>query len=557
MDKPEITLLSAADQLDFADPGKLSASLKLSIGNVQKDLLQLSSLTGENKGAITAAAEDLKGLHGKVEAALGKMAQIEQISQALESVRGHLDLNRDMDLRGLKSLRLADKYDPAKFTFAKDDADASWISDEFKDRRGQFALLVASKEELQHLEEKEQKLVARWRTWHDTLSTCHELMMAGKRPEVERYVRRGGIKSLVGWAEFEGMSKQLKLAMDTTTAGEGLEWVPTGVSGLVLQEVYPDFNLRRAFQLVPMPRSPFLYTIEPPFFYAKKAREATSDTPGSNRNLPRQDLTTRNVTFTAQKLAAIIRHSTEIEEDSVVELASRLRFALGLSIEASIESAWVNGQVTAISGTTSTFDTGETFDDGAADPYREDQRAAWDGLRYYASLTGVSEDASTGLIADTAFSLRAKLGRFGKNRRDTYWFTGYKGEARLLAIKDGNGNPVVLTADKMGGVGTFMSGVIGTIAGSPLYISNEWPENLNAAGIADGGGGNYTSIVLANSNRFRHGEVRLTRIEATREGGAAFEQDAVFVKATYRGQGKATVTPSASDKSIGAILGVA
>jgi hypothetical protein len=320
-----------------------------------------------------------------------------------------------------------------------------------------------------------------------------------------------------------------------------------------MPEVYPEFGFRGLVPTVPMPRSPYLYPVEPPFFYAKKAREATDGTPSSNRNLPPQVLTTRNVTFTATKLAAMIQHSTELEEDTIVALASAIRAGLGMAIEAAIESCWINGQSTAISGTTSTFDTGETFDDGSS-TLLEDQRRSWNGIRYGCSLTGVVEDASTGFTVDNVSNVAARLGRFGKVRRDTLFVTGYIGEARCLTLRDAHNTAVVLTADKAGGAGTFQTGIMYAMFGRPLYISNEWPENLNGAGVADGGGGTFTSIGLVNTKRIRHGEVRMTRIEASRDWN--FAQDQVAVRATYRGVGQFTVTPSATDKSMGLIVGI-
>jgi hypothetical protein len=329
-----------------------------------------------------------------------------------------------------------------------------------------------------------------------------------------------------------------------------------------MPDVWPELAMMNQVPSVPMARSPMLFTVQNPFGEAKLLTEALDDTEATNTNIYPATLTTRNVTLTARKFGEVVWHSSEIEEDSVPNIAAAIRATGVFAIEAARENCGVNGQASAISGaygtfptsgqTTSTFDTGVTFL-GTANS--EDSRRAYDGLRYLAFLAGVAEDASAGLTVDHLANLQAKLGRFSMPEQCFFW-SSYIGRARLLTLRDANQTAVILTAEKAGGVGSFRSGVVGKIFGvSDLVTSYYQSQDLNAGGIDVGGGGGCTQIGVANRVRLINGTVRLTRVEVSREN--RFQQDQIGVKFTARSIMKSTVQPSSTDQPFGTINGIA
>ena len=215
------------------------------------------------------------------------------------------------------------------------------------------------------------------------------------------------------------------------------------------------------------------------------------------------------------------------------------------------ENAGLNGQASAISSTTSTFDTGVTF---TSTTNGQDPRRAWDGVRYASSLSGLSQDASAGLTIEHLANLQGQLGRFGRAEQ-CFVVTGYMGKARLLTMKDAANTAVWLTAEKAGGEPSSRSGVVGRIFGvSDLVTSYDQGQNLNASGVDDGSSGGKTQIHMVNRLRWAYGTVRLTRVEVLREIRADVDQ--IGVKFTKRSILKQTVTSSASDQSLGSINGI-
>lgn len=524
---------------------KNAAELSAFLAKTQSDVQGLAELGGVNAGALDKVAKDLELAKQAADEAKQAAFKAEEIAKA--AARTAPDPAGDAaGIRGLKGMRLA--FDPSKYT---DSAGTAIFASQFTPARAaQFNLLSLTKREMQEwfdVDDAGVKLVERWRFLHDSISIAHTLMLAKGGSFADSYQRRGGMQSLPMWAQYEVLTKKLQLAMDTAESGAGSQWVPTGVGTSLIEDIRPDLELARYIEMIPMPRSPYLYPVQGAHFKAYFIPEATSSTEGSNTAIGDRDLVTASVTFTAKKLAALVYHSSEIEEDSIVPLVAAIRGDLAFAIANSIENVWLNGQATTISGASSTFDTGVTFGTGAT----ADDRGAWDGLRYFASLTGKSEDAGSGLTVEMLTSLKGQLGKYGKKAAEGCWVTSYRGWAKFLTLKDSGGTSLLLTQDKAGSRAVIDSGALGELLGSPVVVCDDYSEALNATGVIDGAG-TKTSALYFNRRRFRHGEVRVATIEASRE--FRFSTDQMAVKVTYRGQGQAVATPSSTEKSVGAIL---
>lgn len=551
-----VGLHNRAMHLSPAEPPSPTATIEASIGGLPKQiatdkdlgaflaatqasLLGLSGLTGVNAEAVAKAAEDIAAASTQLKEVAAQAKNAEEIAKAYARMGGGKQVFDETALAML----------PLRFSAKRLDEWRGKVPD------AQFNLMCLGREDLMLMDERTRFFILRWQQLADDVSIAHQIMLSQKNPEhVQRYVRAGGVKTLPMWKAYETATNQIRAAMDTAEAGAGAEWVPTGVGFSLIGDVRPEFELYRFIERIPMPRSPYLYPVQGNYFRGYFIGESTSDTEGSNPILGIRNVQTRNITFTAQKIGALIYDSSEIDEDSIVLIVAAIRTELGGAKEASCENAGINGQITTISGTTSTFDTGETFEASDSSAGGDDRRA-WDGIRYHASLTGISEDASSGLTVEKMTDLKGRLRRFGKIPSQGAWLTGYVGLAKLLVLKDSAGTVVFLTADKSPGGPTAQTGLLGTVLGSPVIVSDLYPETMNASGILDGVVTNYTAIHYFNRGRYRHGEVRAALIEASRD--FRFSTDQLAVRMTYRGQTRAVVTPSATETSSGAIVGIA
>lgn len=488
--------------------GELAAALAKGVNDLSSD--------ATNKEALVKLAADLKTAN-------------EQLQETKKEAAKALEMAKDFTREGPDPLKLSEshlKAIPTHYDVSEDE--------EFRGKmpNSQYNVLMLSKDELEALPEPVMKAAHRLRFLNDSIAMTHALMLAPGGTLAAAYMERGGIKSLRQWKEWESSSKVFAGAMDTAEAGAGAEWVPTGVGISLIEDVRPLLELVGYIPTISMPRSPYVYPVQGNHFKAYLVPENTADpiSPAGGTAVGRRSLSTLNLTFTAKKLAAMTIFSTEIEEDSIVPIMPAVRADLAFAIAASQEDVWWNGQLAS-------FDTGSV-------PAADDPRAAWNGIRYAASLTGAEYDFSGGLIVDGLTNMKGQMGKYGKNPSEGVWGTGYIGWAKFLTLKDNAGNPVVLTQEVAGARATFPNGTLGFVLGSPLVVGDDYPENMNAAGIIDGAVTTKTGLVYFNRKQFRRGEVRLSRIEGSRE--RFFEMEQVALKVTYRGDGKPVRTPSAS-----------
>lgn len=521
MPKVEIPKLEAPK--DVAGLGVVVEQVKAALG-------ALSEQSGVNADAIAQAGADLKAAKESAEQSLEAARRAEEMAKNAEAIaKGSArSVPGDAD-RALKSIPMLHRV-----TATRDWNGFDPLA---------YNILAMSKPEMDEAPEPARAVLDRVRRLWTVIAVTDHYYRNGRTDVADRYMRAGGWKSLPQAAEFQALEKRIRaVAMDTAESGGGLEWAPTGVLPNLLPDVRPDFEFSGYINEIALPRSPILLPVQGDHFRGSKSAEQTAST--SQSQIPTNNLSTLNVTFTAVGVKAMTVYSSELEDDAIVQLATVVPADLRTAIIASIESADVNGQLTGTTGgTTSTFDTGETFVSAT------DDRHCWDGVRYFGSLTGVMEDMGAGVTVDGLNAIRAGMGKWGKNPSQTVWVTSYNGWAKVLGLKDSAGTAVYLTAEKFGGQGaTALTGTLGFLLGSPLSVSDYFPQNLNASGIIDGAS-NKTGICCVNRRGLNRGVVRMTRLESSRE--QFFQFDQVAYKVTWRGQLQPNRTPSATFKIVG------
>lgn len=317
-------------------------------------------------------------------------------------------------------------------------------------------------------------------------------------------------------------------AMDSATAGEGAEFVPTNLSSSLIERVALELKVLDLFGTIPMPTNPF----DIPGRAMSRTRggrhtEQTADTgqtkikvitPGS-----------RKVTLRAAKFASEVLVSKEEEEDAIIAVLPFIEEEIVDFTSFDLEDTAQNGD---------TAGSHRDTDVSASD----DPRKNWDGLRKAANAAGAERDG--GAVKINVAGLRANrglMGKYGVNPTQLAHIVGIQSYIDLLS--DAN----VVTLDKYGSNATILSGELGKVDGAPIVVSEAVRTNLNATGVYQAA--NAKSIALTVHRKgFVRGTRREMSVQILRELYAESDQDALIVTTRqafanrYPGQAVAAAT---------------
>jgi HK97 family phage major capsid protein len=313
----------------------------------------------------------------------------------------------------------------------------------------------------------------------------------------------GGIKSLGMFTEFTEVKDDFAKAMDTATAGQGLEWVPSTLSG-DLQSII-DINLQVAglHNSYNMPAPEHKLPIKLTHATGYKAAQTTdADSPAK---IPKSTVGTDDVTFTAVKVAGRVVWTGEQDQDSVVPMLPMLRTEIPIAVARAIETGTINGQPAG------TIDSGDV-------PGATDARALWDGYRKYAETnSAVKYDMAADFDIEGFTTLRKKLSKTGLVPAQLAWVVSASAYFQMLTLKDTNNNPVVVPAYAYGPMATAISGELGRLQGIPVIPSEFVREDLNATGIYDGITETKTAVLLVHRDSWLYGTRKELTVEASPE----------------------------------------
>lgn len=320
-------------------------------------------------------------------------------------------------------------------------------------------------------------------------------------------------------------------AMDTITAGEGLEWVvPTIMSSQLHTIVMANLVLADQFEWPTMPGPSWKDPVEGSDPVAYLADMGLEDPAAEGAKAPASVIGTRAFQLDAIKAMARVVLADEVEEDLVIPAVPRILFQLGRAHARFREIALVKGFKTALAG----FDTADV-------PPARDARLAWNGLRWFqksveAGLTG-GQTTEVDLSTLSATALANMLGtqkEYGQNADEGFFLTGYSGWIRFLTLYDtANGQPIVLTLEKMGRDATLFRGQLGQVFGRPIIVSQYIGENLNASGVYDNVTKTKTIVLHVNRRCFKGGERRSLRIQRGDE--LKMETGQIVLVSSWRG----------------------
>ena len=315
-------------------------------------------------------------------------------------------------------------------------------------------------------------------------------------------------------------SSEFKKALDSTTAGEGDEWVPTGLSPALVEEVTQLGMIEQMHPHIAMPTQPYEIPLQVGRLTAYLASEQTADSGQTAVTKSSGASMTNKLTLTAVDLAVEVLTSKHLEEDSIVPILPFLRGEIVKSLVRGIEESCINGDTTATHMDTDIEAAGAT-----------DRRTAWKGYRKHAIANGYSIDMAAGgngFDFETFMKVRAKHGKYGINPSDLFWLLSLETFFRALSLKDSAGNAIVTTIDKLGSRATALTGVLGVLAGSEVAVSEFSRDDLNASGVNDGVTTSKSAILSVQKSGFVFGDRRDARIQLLDQVYAEYQQDALL-----------------------------
>lgn len=304
----------------------------------------------------------------------------------------------------------------------------------------------------------------------------------------------GGMKSLDLYRDWESAYGEFAKAMDTATAGEGLEWVPdAGMSAEMQYAVELEARVYTLFPTFEMPQSPFKWPLRTNVGQAYRAVENTNL--DSLTKAKKSEVGTGQTAFDAEDIMARVGYSGQLDARSITAMLPEIKAALAVAHANAKDNAIIDGQITAV------IDTG---DSPAANSW--DVRNLWDGIRYYTSA-GVNNklvDLGSAWNVEGLNSVRKLLGKAGMKPAECAWLPGISEWYNLLTIKDSAGAQVVMTQERYPQA-TLVTGQLGTLYGIPIVPTEFVREDLNASGIYDGLTETKTVLPIVHKKSWKFG----------------------------------------------------
>lgn len=276
-------------------------------------------------------------------------------------------------------------------------------------------------------------------------------------------------------------------AFGSTVTGGGDEWVPTAISSSYIDEYTLERVLEQRFKVINMPTNPFDQPVVKQGTKARKASEGVAMTAGQFQ--------TDKLTMSAVKLAEYYEIPEELNEDSAPDFLAAGRDHVVKAQKDAVEAAIINGD-----------DDGTHIDSDIQLLGADVAEKIWKGLRRQAlanSANGATFDFTNAVADETKLrTLRARMGKFGKNEKELVWIVGTNVYTQMLAFD------TVATLDKFGPNATVLQGALAAYQGIPIICSEFMREDLNATGVYDNTTKTQAGMLLVNMTRWYIGNRR-------------------------------------------------
>lgn len=309
-------------------------------------------------------------------------------------------------------------------------------------------------------------------------------------------------------------TKAINDALDSITATDGLEWVPTMYSSNLLRDVYLSLQVASTFRRINMPSATYKLPYLTKRTRAYKMGQATSASPFTNLAKV-HGLDTADLTMTAIKLGFAQFVSGELREDSIIDVVAEMYAETVWGLASAIDDACLNGSLLLNDLDNAGTDTNRLWNNtaDAGDDIRlntgaDDARNAWNGIR---KLTNSGARLDGGNVAPNLANFRAirkLMGKYGATASNLIAFINPASQIDFLNL------PEVLTLEKYGPNATVLVGEIGRLDSIPLVQSEYQRNDYNASGVFDNSTKNRTIISLVHKDGFLFGDRRMPTVQS-------------------------------------------
>jgi HK97 family phage major capsid protein len=299
------------------------------------------------------------------------------------------------------------------------------------------------------------------------------------------------------WSEFAQLRDELAKAMDTTTTGQGSQWIPTGTSQQIHELIMLQLKVRALFNEFPMPTNPFTW----PFAAARGVAQVVSQSTTVTTAYTLTDASrafygltaTGLATFTAKKLRALEVATREWSDDAVGAAMPWLVAQMAQAIADGWEDGIQNGDTDA---THIDSDITELAGGGTS------PKVFVDGLREYALGIGSSVCIDGGALSSTTDrAALAAMGVYaGQPSRLARIFNWHSYMAFIEARKAD-----VVTIDKFGPNATVLNGQLSQTDGIPNIISEFSRADLDSTGVNSNTTDVLTQYLIVNRDAWMIG----------------------------------------------------
>ncbi len=340
------------------------------------------------------------------------------------------------------------------------------------------------------------------------------------------------------WAEYEKLVGEFSRAFNETTSTAGLNWVPSVLSAQMMDLVQAELRVAGLFPAITMTSKTLDWPVLGGDLVAYLMGESTAD--GTDTAISASTATTNKVTFSAVKMAVRTFASSEVIEDSIVNMVSFILGNAAKVLARGTEDALINGEYNAVTMDGATFNPANGV------------RRAWSGLRFYSLMTGsypAKVDMGGAAVTEAKLlDVQMNMGIYGSNPKAFTWVTGFRGLKSIMKLSS------MLTLEKLGPNATILTGQVGALFGSPVILS-EFVFDQKATGVyGDGLTRTFGSILGVYRDAFGLASRRAVNINASSD--RYIEQDQTVFVGTQRQDFKPFFTPSASVAPVGILYNI-
>ena len=344
------------------------------------------------------------------------------------------------------------------------------------------------------------------------------------------------------WPEYERLMGEILRAMDETTAGKGLNLVPTIMSGSINDILELQLRVAALIPRFTMTSKTFEWPIQTGRVTIYSPGESTGDHGTYDVGITASTPAFLKATWTAKKLAGLCFVSSEVNEDAIEPGVAFVQNDMGMALGNAVEEGFISGEKAGY-----TMD-GQTFNPDAGTYGRR----FVNGLRFHALMTGSYPAAldmgNAVLTTEKAIDLQDSMGVWGAETGDFVWITGFKAYNSIRKLAD------FRTMAQVGDRAVILRGQVGEFLGSPLIRSQKL-GNFNASGKYDGSTTNRGSLIGLCPSRWAYGDRRGVTVDTSTH--VAFRNDQIAIRGTLRGDLEPIDTPSATVTPVGLIFNIA